>query len=515
MNLLLVMNKKEREGSIMRKIAHWAKTLAPATKIRIIHYSRPTLILEALDFSPDVMLIFPLTSRNSASLPVVLKAACGTTVVTLETEGGTGYDTSQGYLKQFVGYDKYSSSLVDYSLYWGPHDARHIGGLFFQEGKIASQSRNLTFGYPLYEVYASESLLKREQDKLAPSIQKKLDNYPDDKRILFVTGFHTADYTREDCINAADLFDIDTDYAKELEAVLVRVEREKLRRDQWVRAIRTLAERRPDIQCVIKTHPIEIALKKHRGTNHYEALAALPNVALISDIDATVCQLLGRSKALVHYGSTVVAESYLLNRASVFVFCPRLHGAYADYYRQGRDPKGWPSTHATTIEDLGTVVDTLLETPGTHCPRPDGADAVLLDFFNLTDPADYLPSRDIAAFLVTLAGKAQALSPTDKYALDHLQANFEHIHDKLAYKALTALVGGHLDRLAKIAGQMQQLGKFPLSLTARGQLHVVSARLSQRCLEIGEQTAASDVQTTNMLMSLANAFLDAVPEEGE
>lgn len=508
MNLLLVMNKREREGLIMRKIAHWAKTFDPAAVIRIIHYSKPTLLQEALTFNPQVMLIFPMTSTGTSRLPTILKAVCGTTVVTLETEGGTGYDTSHGYLKQFVGYDRYSSDLIDYSLYWGPHDARHIGGLFLAEGKIASPERNLTFGYPLYEVYASQDLLTREQDRLAPSIQEELDKYPDDKRLLFVTGFHTADYTREDCINAADLFDTETDYTKELETVLLRVEREKLRRGQWIRAIRSLVERRPDIQCVIKIHPIEIALKKARGANHYEALAALPNVALISDIDATVCQLLSRSKALVHYGSTVVAESYLLNRASIFVFCPLLHGAYEGYYRQGRDPKGWPSTQTTTIDGLGPVVDTLLEAPGTHCPRPAGADAVLLDFFNLTDPAGYLPSRDIAAFLVTLAGKGQTLSPTDDLALQQVLGNFNRILEALSFHALHALKGSQPDELAQIAQRMDALGQLSLSLTAQSQLQTISARLSQRCLEIGEQAAKDAPQAQSVWLSLANAFLN-------
>lgn len=508
MNLLLVMNKREREGRIMRKIAHWAKTFDPAAVIRLVHYSKPGMLQEVLAFNPHVMLLFPLTSTGTSRLPTILKAACGTTVVTLETEGGTGYDTSHAYLKQFVGYDRYSSELVDYSLYWGSHDARHIGGLFLEEGKIAGPERNLTFGYPLYEVYASQDLLSREQDRLSPAIQEKLDKYPDDKRLLFVTGFHTADYTPEDCVNAADLFDTESDYTKELETVLVRVAREKLRRDQWIQAIRALAERRPDIQCVIKTHPIEIALKKARGANHYDALAALPNVALVSDIDATVCQLLGRSKALVHYGSTVVAESYLLNRASIFVFCPLLHGAYEGYFRQGRDPKGWPSTHAVTINGLGAVVDALLETPGTHCPRPAGADTVLLDFFNLTDPADYLPSRDIAAFLVTLAGKGQKLSPTDDLALQQVLGNFNRILETLSFHALRALKGPQPDELARIAQRMSDLGKLSLSLTAQSQLQTVSARLSQRCLEIGEQEAQNAPQARSVWLALANAFLD-------
>lgn len=508
MNLLLVMNKKEREGLIMRKIAHWAKTLDPAAVIRIVHYSKPGMLQEVLAFNPQVMLLFPLTSTGASRLPTILKAACGTTVVTLETEGGTGYDTSHDYLKQFVGYDKYSSDLVDYSLYWGPHDARHIGGLFLEEGKIAGPERNLTFGYPLYEVYASETLLAREQDRLAPSIQEELDKYPDDKRLLFVTGFHTADYSKEDCITAADLFDTECDYTKELETVLLRVEREKLRRDQWIQAIRTLAERRPDIQCVIKTHPIEIVFKKARGADHYGELATLPNVALIPDNDATICQLLGRSKALVHYGSTVVAESYLLNRASIFVFCPRLHGAYEAYYRQSRDPKGWPSTHATTIDGLGPVVDGLLETQGTHCPRPAGADAVLLDFFNLTDPAAYLPSRAIAAFLMTLAGKGQTLSSTDEHALKHVLGNFQRILETLSFHALRSLKGPQPDELARIAERMGDLGKLSLSLTAQSQLKTISARLSQRCLEIGSKAAKNTPQVRRSWLALAKVFLN-------
>jgi hypothetical protein len=507
MKILLVTNKAEREGKIMARIAQWIRHFMPAASVLTLNYCAADALSQSLAFNPDVLLMFPLTAKGNSRFPVLVKACCGSTIVTLETEGGTGYDTRPSYIKQFVGYDEFDERLVDYALYWGWHDAQHIGGMFLKECKISDASRNVIFGYAPYEVYFSKELQREEASKLPHDIRARLAGFADSERLLFVTGFHTADYSRQDCINAADLFDTSRDYSKELEAVLLRVDREKRRRDAWIGKIVALAQAHPHIQFIVKHHPIEDVLFKRTGTDHYGIFSQYPNILSIYDSNVNTYQLLSRSKALVHYGSTVVAETYLQRRRSVFVYCNELHGDYLELYRQSCDPKGWPSTHATTIDALHTAVDAILAEGELDCDPPSGAARVLHDFFNIKDPARYTPSRGIAEFLLAVGGAAQPLAPGDGSALVYIEHAFDMILDAMLRNALELLRDKSASGVGKVRGLLGALAQMPLPDHCRTRLKDTAAHLFQACTQAAEAEAGASPDASLRSLTSAKEFL--------
>lgn len=361
-------------NAIKREIA----LLAPQTEVRVLPYDHKFMD-EVLAFEPDVMLTFPMTSVGLAAPYYVFKHLFGTKVVCFRAEGIVDPASPQS-VSNHIGYDRYGPTLVDYELFWGPGPAKLIGDALVASGKLSSASRVKSFGYPRLERYFG--VPQAPGNVLLPDfMQAKLLAYGRERTILFATGFHFANYTREMIFAAKDL-----DAENRCDWLLAMIEEVKRFRASWLTGVRRAAEENQDLLFVLKKHPIE-------RKEDYAVLDEIPNVLHVwQDVD--IGDLLERSAFFFHYGSTSLADAYLAKVPAVYV-----HGR-TERCREWFPDMGWPSALAIASDRIAETVKQLRTSPAVQADHDPRIKAVLEFNFNIREGESYQPSRRIAEFLL-------------------------------------------------------------------------------------------------------------------
>jgi hypothetical protein len=422
--ILFVLNKPNRELAIMNAIKSELAVLAPSAVTRIIPYDGQFMDA-VLEFRPDVMMTFPMTSISLAAPYYVFKRLFGTRVLCYRAEGIIDPHSPQS-VTNHVGYDRYGPQLVDGEIFWGPGPARIIGNALLAARKLSSAERIRYFGYSRLERYYGAPA----PAGLAPlpeAVAARLAAQSRDRIVLLATGFHFANYTREMIFAAKDL-----DAENRCDELLATIEEVKRFRAAWIAATRQAAAENPDLLFVLKKHPIE-------RREDYGELESVPNVLYVwQDVD--IGDLAERAGIFFHYGSTALADAYLAGVPAVYVYSrePRCRAWFSDM--------GWPSARSIATDEIAQAVREFRAGSIVHDPRDARVKEVLEFNFNIRQGEDYRPSRQIAQFLLQ-EDKAQRPSLLDTHMWRALSRHYYYHY----YSNVRRVVGRPIKRALKTA----------------------------------------------------------------
>lgn len=385
---LFVLNKPNRELSIMNAIKRELAALDRTAEVRIVRFDHEFADI-ALAYRPDVVLTYPMTGVGLSPPYYVVKQFVGSRVVCFRAEGIIDPGNPQS-VSNHVGFDRYGPRLVDCEVFWGPGPAKLIGDALLAGRRLSAVDRIRCVGYPRLERYFGVTP-PAGLAPLSPAITQKLANYGRDRTVLFATGFHFANYTREALFAAKDL-----DAENRCDELLGIIEEVKRFRTAWTVGVARAARENPELLFVLKKHPIELK-------QDYAELERLDNVLYIwQDVD--IADLIERSALFFHYGSTSLADAYLAGIPAVYVHSSE------ERCRKWFSDMGWPSALSVPADRIPEVLRDFRSGSLHHDPRDVRVKSILDYNFNIRDDEPYLPSRDIAKLLLQGPGPAQSVA---------------------------------------------------------------------------------------------------------
>lgn len=391
-NIILVLNKPNRERPIMEMIKQEIVTMQPLADVFLIEGTSPNFVQEVLNHKPDVILTFPMTYRGCSNSFYYFKWRFCAKIICLRAEGVVDIKSKYN-LASHAGYDRYGRHLVDYELFWGKSTADVIGKILLQQGKIDSQKRIRYVGYSRLEPYLNTKYDQVSRVKtISHDMKQKLLMRPRGKNVLFASGFHLANYSKEDLFNARDL-----NAEEKLQDLLEYIELSKKLRSLWINKIIQSANENPDMLFVAKKHPIE-------KESDYEAFKGIRNILYVST-DVEIHEIMAHVGLFFHYGSTTLIDAYLSNIPSVYIHLKDNKGWYSDM--------GWPSTRRTKVSDIPDVVRQYRQGEIKFSMTPE-IRSILKEVFNIEEGKPYHPSREIAEIIMN-DEPAQRIPLTDRY----------------------------------------------------------------------------------------------------
>ena len=408
MKVLFVLNKPERELEIMDKVINWMVQKEPETTIKILDFREDRFISKILEFSPNIIFTFPFTAYPVSAPFYIVKYLLNCYIVCFTTEGLLQFN-SEKQIKSHIGFDQYGNNIADYELVWGKKVAESEAKELMKQNKISSLERVKAFGYPNYEPYFNDK--DTATFDILPILKSKIDDYPKEKTLFFITGFAFADYKKEDIIRAGDMFDVNDkeNFKCRLEKTMNIAKECATLRSLWIEKIIEIAETHPEVLIIVKSHPVENIMNTRIGIDRYEVFNNYRNIAYISEL-VRIIDIMPFSSVFFHYGSTTAAEAYLLKVPSVSITLKIIEDEYLKL----------PSTKAINIFDLPRFVNDHLTSPLQFEVVPD-IEEILSGAFNihkehLSRRTPYLPSKDIAEFLLSLKDDTpQQISASDPY----------------------------------------------------------------------------------------------------
>jgi len=408
MRVLFVLNKPERELEIMNKVIKWMVQEELQTTTKILDFHENQFISNILEFSPNIIFTFPFSAYPVSTPFYIIKYLLNCHIICFRTEGILNFN-SEKHLKGLIGLDRYGSNIVDYELVWGNKAADLLSKGLVRHSIISSKERVKAFGYPNYECYFENNRLSTLD--IPQKLRNRIQHYPREHILFFVTGFALADYTREDLIRAGDLFDVNNknEFEYELAQKILLSEQTAQLRDLWIKTIIETAKKHSDVLFIIKSHPTENIVNARKGTDRYREFENYPNIVYFSE-PVSIISVMQKCGIFFHYGSTTAAEAFLLKVPTVLVTSGGIM----------LDDLQWPTNRTIDIRDLPGLVNEQLTSPLQFKMVPD-IEEILSGAFNiqkehLSRRTPYLPSKDIAEFLLSLKDDTpQQISASDPY----------------------------------------------------------------------------------------------------
>lgn len=375
MKILLVLNKPNREILIMESIKREILSICPSAVIEVREMCVPGFNSFVFKFKPNVILTFPFTCEGFSRWYYLFKVFLGAKIISLRAEGVV--DFSNEYNVQWaVGFDNYGSTLVDCELFWGGKLAQAVGNQLIKQRKLSSMARVKVVGYPRLEAYFGD------KDQCTPTlplrIKQKLSSYKKEQIVLFITGFHLANYTKQNLFDAKDL-----NAENMLDELLEGVEISKRYRSEWIENVIVAAKENPEALIVVKKHPIE-------KRENYEAFSAVNNILFI-DEDIQVEEIIPYTSMLFHYGSTALVDAYLSKIPAIYVYSQENKQWYSDL--------GWPSAMRINVNEIPATVRKCLSGSLLFEMSSD-IKRVLKEIFNIEDDGLYRPAKKIAQIIL-------------------------------------------------------------------------------------------------------------------
>lgn len=376
MKVLLVINKPNRETRIMESIKEEILSINGDARVEIWEMCTPVFNRCVLKFKPDVILTFPFTCTGFSAWYYIFKFFFKCKVLSLRAEGVV--DLSSAYNIQWaIGFDQYGKYLVDYELFWGTLVGEAIGQNLLKQGKLSSMNRVKIVGYPRLESYFKEEPVSHSQ-YLPARAAEIMKRYVLNKTLLFATGFHLANYSRQNLFDARDL-----DAENRIDELLEAVEITKRYRQAWIDYIIQTAARNPDMLLIVKKHPIE---KKE----DYVAFENIPNILFIYE-DIDIQYIVPCAGLFFHYGSTSLVDAYLSRVPSIYVYSTNNKSWYSDL--------GWPSSKKIPVSEIASLVNEYVER-GIPFVLTQEIRTVLKNVFDIEEGKPYNPSGKIAELIL-------------------------------------------------------------------------------------------------------------------
>lgn len=389
MKILLVLNKPNREIPIMESIKKEILLLDSKANVEIQEMCTPVFNRFVFKFKPDVILTFPFTCEGGSRWYYIFKYFLKSKILSLRAEGAVDF-SSEYNVDWSVGFDKYGASIVDQEVFWGEKLATVAGRKLVGQRKLSSMDRVKIVGYPRLETYFNNV----PKPVLPSRISDKISRYEKNRRILFISGFHLANYSKQDLFDAKDL-----NAENKLDELLEAVEITKKFRSDWTRKVITVADENPDSLIILKKHPIE---KKE----DYKTLENKHNLLFIYE-DIQIDEIVPHVGIFFHYGSTALIDAYLSKVPAVYVYSNKNKHWYSDL--------GWPSNKRIEVEEINSAVKEYMDGKIYYESSP-AIQKIMYDVFNLTEGITYEPSKEIAKLLLDPT-PIQEISLFDKYFL--------------------------------------------------------------------------------------------------
>ncbi len=437
--IVLVLNKPERETRTLEKIRSTIKQINPHTEVYILVFDEPEFIPKVLEIAPSVIMTFPLTCQSLPQRFYILKYLLNCRLVCYRAEGLLPSE-SQKHISSIAGIGKYGANLVDYEIFWGPKPAELIGKALLEQRKISSGDRIRFLGWPFLEDYFEPD---SEFEKILPDkIKGKLNQYPREKILLFVTGFSVGDYSPDDIINADDIVDTSKPTAQKVfEESRALFKKIKHFQQMWIKEIIRNAENLPSLLFIVKMHPHEIAHYRRKKFNPYSVFHNYNNILLIEEA-IPFRAIISHCSILFHYGSTTMLESYLSKIPSVHIFAREFKEICKDLSS---------STISVEINDIASVISQHVVSP-LKLKQSHEVEKYLEDMADLKIGQDYRPSERIARFLLSLFDEhPQVIAADDKYLVHAYEQNGGHnlINARIS-KAVKSINDGDFQRALTI-----------------------------------------------------------------
>lgn len=397
MRIALVINYAEREKLSMECIARQIMLLDPQSSVLIVEYRDPEHMAKLLAFQPETLLMFPLTARTLAYIPYIMKAAFRTRILFYRTEGIFIANTPDR-VRFMAGQGRYGPCCTDGELFWGDAHAAEISNLLYQQKKLSSptQRTGIVGHVPFGADFAA---------KLAPLPHDILDRvraFPRNRILLFLTGFHFADYTPADIRRAQDIIPQNcSDISSFMRDIQICINGTKALRNSWIKSILSIAIENPDLLLIVKPHPLEFVQKQDQNFDYYEEFfSGIPNILYLQE-NYHIISLLQEVGALIHYGSTSAAFSYRYNIYTIFADYPELFESIKDkegmvYY----DDIGLGGDSRVHIKDLPLFIKKHKQIFDRYEQRQEVLD-ILKSFFHYLPDQKISPSQIIARILLT------------------------------------------------------------------------------------------------------------------
>jgi len=326
-----------------------------------------------------------------------------------------------------AGMDRYSEQFVDYELAWGPGTAKVLRRILIEQRKLSDPARVLAFGQPGLEASYEGAITA---DEVIPEeLRIRLRKSGRQNVVLFITGFHLANYTPRDLLMAGDIVrQDDPDFHAKISEAVRGVENAVRFRQAWIEMVLRAARENPDSLIVVKGHPIEAEQLREQGAKRpYDAFQGIPNLVHFFD-DVSVGDLLPHCGLFLHYGSTCASEAFLLGVPSVFVASQEIYGAVSSPSPYDYTDLGWPSSWHVDVTDGADLVHRHLTSGLPSGEGNEKMSKVMRDVFAVTREhmareRKYQPSRDIALFLLALDGRSPQQVPLrDPYLQEAISA---------------------------------------------------------------------------------------------
>lgn len=408
MRIGIVLNKANRELPSMKRIRRWVEELGSGNHVLIVDFHDPRFHLDLLDFAPQAVLTFPFTSVGLSHPFAILKQTLGCFIVCLRCEGVINFDSPQQIL-WMAGMDRYSRSLVDYEIAWGPATARILKRVLLEQEKLTESSRVLEFGHAGLESFFEGA--PGEQSRIPAQVLSRLRSRQPRDVVLFITGFQLANYTDRDLVLAGDIVrQDDPEFESKFVEAVRGVERAFRFRAAWIEMVLRAAKENPGTLFVVKGHPIEAEQHLQSGVpSPYGVFDGVDNIVHFFD-EVTIGDLLPHCGLFLHYGSTCASEAYLLGIPSVFVTSKEVYGSVTSPSPYDFSDLGWPSSWRVDVVDGPALVHRHLNEGLPEGEGNEKMSKVMREVFAITGEhvsgaRKYRPSRDIALFLLALEGR--------------------------------------------------------------------------------------------------------------
>ena len=293
--ILLVYNKIEREYEYLTKIKKSIEETDGDIKVIIVP-GTPTLglIKNVSKFKPKIILTFPFTSKGSSDVYYFLKFLYKFKLISYRSEGIMNYSSKRN-LQWHTGNENYGKSLIDLEVFWGKKQEKVLGQILLEKKKISSYKRIISVGSPMFE-----------------DLEKQKKHHKQRKVLLFATGFHIANYSKKDLINAKDIPSKDIRYSVNVS------KKSRHLRDKLINTLINVSNK-SNYEIYLKIHPIE-DIKDYTFNNK--------KIKVFKE--KSINELMPICDYFFHYGSTTQLNSYIFKKPSFYFYSETLTEFYSD-----------------------------------------------------------------------------------------------------------------------------------------------------------------------------------------
>lgn len=355
------------------------------------------LIKKIMQVRPNIVITFPIASYRQIVVYEFIKKMYNSIIMAYTTEGYLDLQNDE-QVKMHCGVFDYSSSLIDYHLFWGTKVSEVLGTKLLGQNKVKRKEQIVVIGNPLYE--------KREITKLyshndyVQIMKRESKKYR--KSVLIATGFHGGSYELKDIVSVGDIVDVKGKSKREvLNDPMVKkyqdaAEKEKIYRKEYISKVIESAKKYPEVLFIVKYHPQEIMrirIGQPNWVRYLNTLKGYKNIVIV-DQNIPIGAILPCCDFLVHYGSTVDMEAYIY-KIPTLKFKMESDN---DFLVQSSD-----KFSATYIENIfgGTLnlyIDMLLEGKNLFKENVE-KEKDLNDYMGYKMDQEYTPSQNLVDFL--------------------------------------------------------------------------------------------------------------------